>query len=111
MKTDDKYLELGRRIKESRDEVNMSQKELAEKLGFDSATAISLIESGDRRISVEQLEKVAQIFHKDIKFFLGQEEQKADIKVALRADKDLSAEDENQIMSFINFVKKQKDGK
>ncbi len=111
MKNDDKYLDLGKRIRESRDEVNMSQKELAEKLSFDSATAISLIESGDRRISVEQLDKVAQIFHKDIKFFLGQKEQKADIKVALRADKDLNQEDENQIMSFINFVKKQKDGK
>jgi len=110
MKTEDKYIKIGSRIKESRDEVGMSQLELAKALGFDSATAISLIEAGERRISVELLETVASIFHKDIKFFLGQEKETADIKVALRADKELNPEEEKQIMDFIDFVKNKKNG-
>ncbi len=110
MKSEDKNTFIGKKIRQARDEAGLSQKSLAEALGFETATAISLIESGERGISVEFLEKVAGIFHKDIKFFLGQDEQKVDIRVALRADKNLTSREEDQIIDFINFVKKQKNG-
>ena len=46
MKTSkDRYKFIGARIKEAREALSMSQKSLAEALGYESATAISLIES------------------------------------------------------------------
>lgn len=107
----DRYKAIGLKIRTAREDADMSQKELAEKVGFESSTAISLIETGDRKVSVKDLESIALILHKDIKFFLGQEEGKADVRFALRADKELSTQDKQQILSFIDFVKKQKHGK
>lgn len=61
-----KYKLIGSKIKEARERVaDLSQKYLAEELGFESATAISLIESGDR--------KVSNVFAEDIRFILGYE--------------------------------------
>lgn len=106
MKTTEKtYKVIGLKIKEAREAAGMSQKELADKLGFESATAISLIESGERRISIDYLEKISGILHKDIKFFLGQEER-IDFEYALRADNELTKKDKDDILRFIDFVRK-----
>lgn len=108
-KQENKYFLIGSKIKEARQDVNMSQKELAELIGFDSSTAISLIEAGQRKVSIDDLEKISKILQKDIKFFLG-EEEKTNIIYALRADKDLSKADKDSIINFINYIK-EKDGK
>ncbi len=106
MKTsENKNLQIGRKIKEARESANISQKELAEALGFESATAISLIESGGRKAKIEDLEKMSTFLGKDIKFFLGMKEEKPDIRFALRADKDLKKSDQDEILRFIEFVK------
>ena len=108
--TEDRYKAIGLKIRAARDEADISQKELAEKVGFESATAISLIETGDRKVSIKDLENIGIVLHKDIKFFLGNEEE-IDVRFALRADKELTKQDKDQILSFIDFVKKQKDGR
>src|SRR3989338_289072 len=107
--TDDKNKFIGQKIKEAREDAEKSQKDLADGLDFESATAISLIESGERKVKVEDLEKIANFLHRDIKFFLGLEE-KTDIRFALRADKNLSKKQEEQVLNFIDFVKKSKNG-
>lgn len=108
MKTsEDKNKFIGQKIKEARESAENSQKELADALGFESATAISLIESGERKAKIEDLEKMAEFLHRDIKYFFGIEE-KADIRFTLRADKDLSKKDQDEIIRFIDFVKRQK---
>ena len=56
----------------------------------------------------EDLDKIANFLHRDIKFFLGLEE-KVDIRFALRADKNLSKKQEEQVLNFIDFVKKSKE--
>lgn len=112
MKTsEEKNKEIGQKIREARESAEKSQKELADVLGFESATAISLIESGERKIKVEDLEKIANFLCRDVKFFLGMEEEKADVRFALRADKDLTPKAQEEILSFIDFVKKKKDGR
>ncbi len=102
---------IGSRIKEARDVAKLSQADLAKVLGYESATAISLIEAGERKLRVEDLQKVADFLHRDMKYFVGQEDKPVDLKVALRADKDLNKKDEEAIMSFIDFVKNKKNGK
>lgn len=106
--SEDKNKLIGQKIREAREAAEKSQKELADALGFESATAISLIEAGERKAKIEDLEKMSEFLHRDIKFFLGIEE-KTDIRFALRADKDLSKTDQDKILSFIEFVKKKKD--
>ena len=70
---------IGAKIREAREATKKSQKELADALGFESATAISLIESGERKVRVEDLEKIARFLDRDIKFFIGQENKIVDI--------------------------------
>jgi transcriptional regulator with XRE-family HTH domain len=102
------YKLIGARIKEARDAAGISQKDLAEYVGFESATAVSLIEAGERKVSVNDLDKFAEYLHRDIKFFLGKDETPS-FRTALRADKDLTPKDQKQIMDFVDFIKKQKD--
>lgn len=106
------YKLIGEKIKSARESANMSQKDLAEKVGFESATALSLIETGDRKISIEVLQKIAEIFHLNLNYFLGKDDTKpVNLKHALRAEKNLSFSDKNQILGFIDYLKnRKKDG-
>ena len=99
---------IGSKIKEARETAKKSQKELADILGFESATAISLIESGGRKLRAEDLEKIASFLDRDVKFFIGQESKAVDVRVALRADKDLNEKDREAILRFIEVAKQNK---
>ena len=114
MKTNENKAQfIGAQIKTAREEMECSQLDLAKALGFESSTAISLIESGERKVTVENLERIANFLHKDFKYFIGQDVSNniVDIKVALRADKDLTKEDQDAISRFIDLAKSKKHGK
>lgn len=110
MKNEQNINNIGGRIKAAREERGLSQADLAQALGFQSATAVSLIESGDRKVTAGLLENLSTALHRDISYFLGQEDRAVDVQVALRADKDLSKEDKDAILRFIELAKK-KNGK
>jgi len=101
----ERYKFIGNKIKQAREESGMSQKDLAEIVGYGSPTAISLIESGEREVAADMLDKIAQALHHDVNFFLGKETPKPDLLFALRADKKISREDEKTILSFVEYVK------
>lgn len=60
---------IGTKVKTAREEVGLSQKDLAKKAGYSSAT-ISQLEAGLFRISVDSLEKIARILKKPLHYFL-----------------------------------------
>ena len=60
--TQNKAQFIGSQIKKARETKGISQLDLAKQLGFESATAISLIENGDRKVTAENLEKIANSF-------------------------------------------------
>ena len=99
---------IGSKIREAREAAKKSQMELANALSFESATAISLIESGERKLRAEDLEKIASFLDRDVKFFIGQEDKAVDVRVALRADKDLNEKDREAILRFIEVAKQNK---
>ena len=100
---------IGRRIKAAREERGFSQLDLAKALGFQSATAVSLIESGERGVPSTTLQKLTEVLHRDIGYFLAQEgNSNVDVQVALRADKDLSREDKDAILRFVELAKARK---
>ncbi len=98
----EKYQFIGARIKETRRKKGLSQKDLAKKVGFDSATSISLIESGERKISIVDLEKTAQALNEELGYFIGAEPK---IKVAFRAE-GLEEKDAEAIQHIIEMAKK-----
>jgi transcriptional regulator with XRE-family HTH domain len=102
------YIQIGGRIKAAREAEGMTQSELAEKLGYKSPTAISLIEAGERRVQVSDLEEVAKLLHRDVRHFIkGEDATQAQpsVQIALRADKHLDQDDVKRIESFIDALK------
>jgi transcriptional regulator with XRE-family HTH domain len=69
-------ISLGRRIKQIRVSLGMSQQSLAEKLGV-SRPSISQIENGARKVCAEELEKLAAVFNLSVDALLdpGKEPQ------------------------------------
>lgn len=55
--------EIGERIKQRRESLGISQKELAEALGYNNRSMISLIESGRRALDVDQLIPLVKMLH------------------------------------------------
>ncbi len=103
----EKYQLIGARIKEARQKRGVSQKDLAEKVGFDSATSISLIESGERKISIVDLEKTAEILNEELSYFLDTDPK---VRVSFRAD-GLDEKDTEVIQHIIDMAKKRAHGK
>lgn len=97
---------IGKNIKAARERAGYSQLDLAKLLDFETATAISLIESDERKVSAENLKVIAKALHCDVKDLLGLENEPVDVRVALRADKDLKDEDREAILRFIELAKK-----
>ncbi|MBI3354181.1 MAG: helix-turn-helix transcriptional regulator, partial [Nitrospirae bacterium] len=56
------YKKIGHQIKELREKTGMSQDRLSQKMGI-SRPAVSQIESGERKISADELQKLSHIFH------------------------------------------------
>lgn len=56
------YAKIGNLIKELRKKTDMSQDMLSQKMGI-SRPAISQIESGERKISADELQKLSHVFH------------------------------------------------
>ena len=46
MKNDDLNIEIGKKLREAREKAGLSQAQLAKEMGYESATAVSLIEAG-----------------------------------------------------------------
>ncbi len=106
LNSDNKYKFIGKKIREAREAAGLSQKDLAEKLKYESSTAVSYIESGDRKVSVVDLDTIARLLDKDIRYFLGQEAEQANVRVALRAETDLGTKDQDAILHIIEMAKK-----
>lgn len=63
--------EIGQKIKACRLEAGYSQTNLADLLEYESPTAISLIESGERSLKIHDLIILCQLFMKDYSYFVG----------------------------------------
>jgi transcriptional regulator with XRE-family HTH domain len=96
---------IGRNIKHFRTQLELSQDQLADYLQV-KREQVSFIETGKREISVDQLEKLSNLFGVDLEVLLEEDEEnlKADIAFAFRSD-DLQAEDLSQIADFQKLVK------
>jgi len=63
------YKDIIERLKTARIEAGLAQQDVADKLGKPQSY-ISKIESGERRLDVAEMKKFAQIYKKDISYFV-----------------------------------------
>lgn len=102
---------IGRKISEFRLQKGLSQVQLAERIGKDSATAISYFESGLRKVAIDDLIKIAKVLDKNVDDFLPKTAtehiQPKDFAIKLRANYDkLDKETEKSIFDFTELAKK-----
>lgn len=79
--------QLAARIVDLREKVNMSQSELAKRLGIDKSS-MNKIEKSTRKVSSEELDKIASIFNVSTDYLLGRDPKEYDLKTADLADDD-----------------------
>lgn len=64
-------IELGKRIKERREHLKLSQEQLAKKMGYKDKSAISKIESGQRDLNQAKIQKFADILLTTTSYLMG----------------------------------------
>lgn len=90
---------LAARIVNLREDVDMKQTELARRLGLDKS-AMSKIESGDRKVSSDELQKLSEIFDVSSDYLLGQTDKRHYYDLTKKDEIDI-AEQAEQIIKGI----------
>ena len=102
---------LGTRLKKAREYLGLTQEDVAKLIGV-SRVIITNIESGIRKVSAEELSKFAKIYGWTMEELLeGNKEEKMAIPMFARTFKELSKEDQDEIINLIKFKKMYKDKK
>ena len=66
---------IGERIKARRIELDMTQQELAEKIGYKGKTAISKIEANERDLRQSKIKPIANALNTTVEYIMGWEEK------------------------------------
>jgi transcriptional regulator with XRE-family HTH domain len=106
---------LGGRLREAREYLGFSQEEVATFLGV-SRSALSNIETGQRKVEALELKRLAGLYKRSLSHFTGEEAEgvtfEADIAHLARKASELSAADRAELARFADFLRarKQADG-
>jgi transcriptional regulator with XRE-family HTH domain len=99
---------LGARLRDAREYLGLSQDEVAKYLGI-PRTALSLIESGQRRIDALELKKLAQFYKRPVAYFTGESQSEAgmpeDVAHLARAAAGLSKGDRRELSRFAEYLR------
>jgi transcriptional regulator with XRE-family HTH domain len=94
------------RLKEAREYLGLSQQEVATSLNL-PRSAISLMESGQRRVDSVELKTLAKLYQRPVAFFTSGEEEPllaTDLAVLARQMSKLSEEDRDELLRFTEFL-------
>jgi Zn-dependent peptidase ImmA (M78 family)/transcriptional regulator with XRE-family HTH domain len=106
--TSDLYQAIGLRIRRTREKQGMSQQELAQKMGYSSSATISHFEAGERKISIADLQRVAQILSLPVEYFLQDEVKSVQNQVLrFRALEEIRPTARETVVEFLLFAQKQ----
>jgi transcriptional regulator with XRE-family HTH domain len=100
--------ELARRLKEAREYLELSQDEVSRELGL-PRTAISLIESGQRKVDALELQQLARLYERPVGYFTGEEITATglpeNVEHLARAASELSDDDRKQLAAFADYLR------
>lgn len=98
-------LQLAARIQKEREYVNLSQEQVAAVLGIPRA-AVSAIENGRRKVSSQELKRLASLYGTSVDRLLGAEIEEDPTSLALfRTAKILSENERRQVLRFAEFLR------
>lgn len=98
--------QLASRLKEVREYLGLSQQEVAAALNV-PRSAISLIESGQRRVDSVELKMLAKLYQRPVGFFTGEEVTSplaGDVAVLAKQASKLSNQDRTELLRFSEFL-------
>lgn len=102
---------LGERLRQAREYLGFSQEEVAVYLDV-SRSALSNIESGQRKVDALELKKLAGLYKKSVSYFTGEETEdlayREDIAHLARKASELSADDRAELGRFADFLRARK---
>jgi len=97
--------ELAARLKEAREYIGLSQEAVARQLDIPRAS-VSAFESGRRRVTSIELQRLARLYRTTASSLLAEEERSDPVGEALfRTATTLSDEDRRQVLRFAEFLK------
>lgn len=100
---------LGEKIRQQREAKGMTQLELAQKIGYTTTGAISLIESGKRDISIDKVREIAKALDVTPHWLMGWSDNpltiKTDLELTIDELEGLNPEQLARIRDYIQFVK------
>lgn len=99
---------LGEKLRQAREYVGFSQDEVASFLKL-TRTAITNIESGQRRVEVLELKRLAELYRQPVGHFTGEDAASAslpaDVALLARQAAKLSVKDREELGRFADFLK------
>lgn len=101
----DFLVELGGKIRYRRQQLNISQQELAEAVGYTSKGMISNIEAGRVNIPMDKLVLIAHCLAVKPSYLLSDEQASMDMKLYEKIS-DLSDEEQKQVLAYINIIRR-----
>lgn len=100
--------ELGDRLRRAREYLGLSQDEVARHLKV-PRTALTNIESGQRRVDALELRRLATLYRQPVNHFTGSDddmaEMPADVAHLARAAAELSVRDREELGRFADYLK------
>lgn len=104
---------IGERIRLRRTELDMTQQELAEKVGYKSKTAINKIETGERELRQTKIRPMAEALSTTIEYIMGWDESESELFTKdnieiLRDLCSLTKDEQETIRAIINQYKRNK---
>lgn len=101
-------LRLGDRLRQAREYVGLSQDDVAKHLGV-PRTALSNMETGQRRVDALELKRLAELYRQPVSHFTGDAEDKdalpADVAHLARTAASLSAKDREELERFAEYLR------
>ena len=100
---------IGERIKQQREAKGMTQLELAQKIGYNTTGAISLIEAGQRDISIDKVCEIAKALDVTPHYLMGWSATpitiKTDLELTIDELQGLDPAQLARIRDYIQFIK------
>ncbi len=102
---------LGERLREAREYLGFSQEQVATFLSV-HRSALSLMETGQRKVDALELKKLAGLYKCPVGYFTGEETEEtsfgADVKHIARKVSKLSPDDREELSRFADFLRARK---
>lgn len=95
--------DIGRRLREARSYLGLTQGEVAEALGF-ARTTVHAMESGKRKLTGLEARRFARLYRRSVAWLLGEVAAEPVGDALFRATATLTEEDREQVLKFAQFL-------